>query len=114
MVSAEITPGGGDFDRDLVGEIVTATPPVATIDPVDMLISLSLVGVVVVIEWGVGDLVGRCLVGMEVGIKLSITPTDMLISFLLVGNTVGDRVMGLLVEELINTNSATLEGKYVR
>ena len=88
MVSAEITPGRGDFDRDLVGEIVSATP-----------LSLSLVGVVVVIGWGVGDLVGRCLVGMEVGIKLSITPMDILISFLLVGKNVGDRVMGLLVEE---------------
>ena len=89
MVSAEITPGRGDFDRDLVGEIVSATPPVATIDPIDMLIPASLVGVVV-IGRRVGDLVGRCLVGMEVSVKISITPMDMLISLLLIGNPVGE------------------------
>jgi len=90
MVSTEITPGRGDFDRDLVGEIVSATSTVATIDPIDMLISLSLVGVAV-IGRRVGDLVGTCLVGMEVGVKIiSITPMDMLISLLLIGNPVGE------------------------
>jgi hypothetical protein len=106
MVSTEITPGRGDFDRDLVGEIVSATPPVATIDPIDMLIPASLVGVVV-IGRRVGDLVGRCLVGMEVGVKLSITPIDILMSLLFIGDAVGERAMGLSVEDLIDADSAT-------
>ena len=55
---------------------------------------------------------GRCLVGMEVGTKISITPIDMLVSLGFISIPVGEWVMGLFVEDLICGESEDV-GKYV-